>query len=175
MFVSILFVRDFLKDFVFIFVFIVLLVLFVVVVLVVVLFIVVVLVVLVRCRSWVCSRWGMGKTIVWSTKVVQFSGVNGVVVVGGKRVKWEEVGRLIVVIIFIVVNGLVGSPFNNKAIVLKEWLTFVFGQSFNASDGHVINVKDGPLVAGYAGTRGKGKEIIISIGVAGGGQSNGTK
>ena len=58
---------------------------------------------------------------------------------------------------------------------MKEWLTFVFGHSFNASDGHISNGKDGPLVAGNAGTRGEGKEIIISIGVASGDQSNGTK
>ena len=54
----------------------------------------------------------MGKTI-WSTKVVQFSWVYGVVVIGGKIVEGKKVWGLIFVIIFVMINGVVGLPFDN--------------------------------------------------------------
>jgi len=54
-------------------------------------------------------------------------------------------------------------------------LALLFGQSFHPGDGGVRDGEYRPLVSGKAGTRGKGKEIIVTVGVAGRGQGNGTK
>lgn len=74
--------------------------------------------------------------------------------VGGKRVVVGDVkiiggvfvGGLVVPIVFVVVNGVVRAPFDDKTAVLKEWLAFMCRQGFEASDGRIRHWKGNPLV-----------------------------
>ena len=49
-------------------------------------------------------------------------------------------------VIFGVVNGLVGLPLNDEAGVLERWLAFVERQRLDTSDGGVSHGKLSPLV-----------------------------
>ena len=51
----------------------------------------------------------------------------------------------------------------------------MFGEGFDPGNGLVSNRKECPLVTGNACTGCQGKEKIVPVGVAGGGQSDGTE
>jgi hypothetical protein len=109
---------------------------------------VVVVVKLVVChiRSLRCGvgQWGKG---VVGKEVSKFIVVD-VVVVGGVKngVCGVDGGEQVVVVIFGVVGGLVGSPLNDEAGVLEKWLVFVERQRFNTSNGGVSRGELSPLV-----------------------------
>jgi hypothetical protein len=54
----------------------------------------------------------------WSTKVIQFGGVKGFVVVVGEVVDGKEGGGFVIAVVFVVVNGHVRTPFDDEAGVL---------------------------------------------------------
>jgi hypothetical protein len=79
-------------------------------------------------------------------KVGKFVGVNGLVVIRLKNVVMEvQIG--IVSVVFGVINGVVGAPFDDKTTFLDKGSTLVESKRFNASNGSVREGKDGPIVA----------------------------
>ena len=108
-------------------------------------------------------------------EVVKFGVVDGVeigegesVVIGG----WALWG-FVIKIVFVVIDGVVGAPFNNEAVFLEEGHFVADGKGLDASDGRVRDRKLGPAVSGNASTSGEGDEIVRSLDVSGRVEGNG--
>ena len=81
----------------------------------------------------------------------------------------------IIMVVDVVVNGHVVSPFDNEAVCLDKGLALLFRERFNARNSGVGDGNKGPLVSENLGTSGKGHEVIVPLGVASAGQCDGAE
>ena len=77
-------------------------------------------------------------------------------------------------IVLIVVDGLVGAPFDHKSGVLYKGLTFVQCDGLDTRNRGVGDWKSLPLMAGDLGAGRQGHKIIVPLGVTRGVESDGS-
>ena len=110
-----------------------------------------------------------------SKEVVELAGINGIKQRGVKNIV-SKVGRgLVVDVVGVVVNGLVGAPFDDEPAGLNEGLLVLNGQRLDAGDGSISHGKDLPLVARNAGAGCQRHEKKVALSVPSGFKSNRAK
>lgn len=107
-------------------------------------------------------------------EIVKFLVVQRDEVVGREEIR-RILGGFVVAVVFKVVNGVVGTPLHDKTALLNEWLIVGKSKGLDPGNGSVRHRKGSPVVTGKGETRGKGEEMVIPVGVAGGVQGNGPK
>ena len=78
-------------------------------------------------------------------------------------------------VIFVIRDGLVGAPLDDKTAVLDKRLSFLISEGLDAGDGGVCHWKGSPAVAGHAGTGREGQERIFALRVARGCEGDGAQ
>jgi len=115
----------------------------------------------IRKSRRVIKRIGKGVEFVRVDRIV--SGRLGEIIVKGGVGRGLKIG-----VIFGVIDGVIGAPFNDESSGLEERLTIVEGKGVDPGNGGVGDGKFGPTMAGDTSTGGKREEIKRSMGTAGG-------
>ena len=108
-------------------------------------------------------------------EIGRFGAVDGVEKVIVKNVSGGVGGRVVVAVIFRVVDGLIGTPFDDEAALLDGGLVIFDSQRCDAGNGRIRDGELGPLVSGDFGAGGKGQEMIVALRIPGRIEGNGTE